>query len=315
MNASRNAWLGLALLGLIWGSSYLLIRIGIEQVPPFQLVFLRTAIAALGLNVVLKARGLSWPRDGRSLRAILILGIVNTVVPFTLITWGEKYIASSLAGILQGTAVLFSMLIAHFVFVDERLNGRKLAGCLIGFFGVAVLASRSGDDAQIGDTNMRMFGQLAVVAASLCYAIGGAVSRQALQGRIQPLMASAGAMTVATVLSGLVAYGLPGLAATPVSLSALRTPVAAAVIVLGIWNTFGAYLIYYALIEKLGAARTSMVAYIIPAVSLALGALFLHEPIDTPLLIGSALIVGGIALVSLKLGLPRKFLGSRVATS
>ena len=105
---NKQAWIGFWVLALIWGASYLFIRIGVTQIPPFQLVFIRTGIAAIGLNVVVYARGKRLPTDWRSISDLLFLGIVNTVFPFALITWGETHIESNLASILQGTTVLFA---------------------------------------------------------------------------------------------------------------------------------------------------------------------------------------------------------------
>ncbi len=102
----KRAWIGFWILGVIWGSSYLFIRIGVEQIPPFQLVFIRTAIAAVGLTVVVYLRGKRLPTEWHSIKALLFLGIVNTVIPFALITWGETHIESGLASVLQGTTPL-----------------------------------------------------------------------------------------------------------------------------------------------------------------------------------------------------------------
>src|SRR5262245_9474489 len=147
MMTTKQAWGGFWLLALIWGSSFLFIRIAVEQLPPFQLVFIRTGVAAIGLTSVVYLRGKRLPTDWRSIGDLLFLGTVNTVIPFALITWGETQIESGLASVLQGTAALFTLVLAHFTFADERISWRKLAGLLIGFLGVVVLASRSaGDD-------------------------------------------------------------------------------------------------------------------------------------------------------------------------
>ena len=195
-------------------------------------------------------------------------------------------------------------MIAHFLFADERITWRKVIGLLIGFLGVVVLASRSS-----GQTNtethatLHLFGQLAIVASSLCYAIGGAYSRKAMQNRLEPIVVAAGSMTVAALTTGLIAYGAPTLGgAAPVSLSQLTPNVLGAILALGLVNTFGAYLIFYSLVAALGAARTSMVTYIIPVVGLVLGALLIvGERVDFRLGIGALLIVGGIAIVNLNL--------------
>lgn len=300
---TKQAWASFWLLGLIWGSSYLFIRISVEQLPPFQIVFLRTAIAALGLLAVVYARGKRLPTDWRSIADLIVLGVLNTVLPFALITWGETRIESGLASVLQGTAALFSLVVAHFTFADERITPRKLAGLLLGFLGVLVLASR---DAGLGSLDLasapQLLGQLAVVGASLCYGLGGNYGRKAMQSRLEPIVVSAGAMLVAAVLSGAVAYAGPllGLAA-PVALGQIAPRVLGATLALGVINTFGAYLIFYSLVAALGAARTAMVTYVIPVVGLVLGALFLGELVDARLLFGAALILGGIGVVNLKL--------------
>lgn len=300
---NKQAWIGFWILALIWGSSYFFIRIGVEQVPPFQLVFIRTAIAAGGLTVVVYVRGKRLPTDWRSLADLLFLGIVNTVFPFALITWGETRIESSLASVLQGTAALFSLVIAHFTFADERITLRKIVGLVIGFLGVVVLAGRStGAAGAERNMTMHLLGQVAIILSSLCYALGGAYSRKAMQNRLEPIVTAAGAMIVAAITTGLIAYLSPPLGgAAPVSFGTLTPKVLSALLALGLLNTFGAYLIFYSLIATLGAARTSMVTYIIPVVGVALGALFLGEQVDLRLLIGAVLIIGSIAIVNLNL--------------
>lgn len=300
---AKQAWGGFWLLALIWGSSFLFIRIGVEQLPPFQLVFIRTGIAAIGLTIVVYLRGKHLPTDWRSVGDLLFLGVVNTVLPFALITWGETRIESGLASVLQGTAALFTLVIAHFAFADERITLRKLAGLVIGFLGVVVLASRStaGESIQ-NDATMHLLGQVAVIVASFCYALGGTYGRKAMQHRLDPIVVAAGSMAVASVLSGLIAYSAPEFGGAPaISLGQLTPTVLGAVLALGLVNTFGAYLIFYPLVSVLGAARTSMVTYVIPVVGLVLGAIFLGELVDVRLVIGALMIVGGIGIVNLKL--------------
>ena len=300
---TKQAWGGFWLLALIWGSSFLFIRIGVEQLPAFQLVFIRTGIAAVGLTIVVYLRGKRLPTDWRSIGDLLVLGVVNTVLPFALITWGEMHSESGLASVLQGTAALFTLVVAHFTFADERISLRKLVGLLFGFLGVVVLASRStvGDIVQ-SDATMHLLGQLAIIVASFCYALGGTYGRKAMQHRLDPVVVAAGAMTVAALLSGSIAWVSPLLGGpAPISLSLLTPSVLGAVLALGLVNTFGAYLIYYPLVSILGAARTSMVTYVIPVVGLVLGAIFLGELVDLRLVIGALLIVGGIGIVNLNI--------------
>jgi drug/metabolite transporter (DMT)-like permease len=312
---SKQAWGSFWLLALIWGSSFLFIRIGVEQLPPFQLVFARTAIAAVGFHIVIALRGKRIPTDWRSLGDLIFLGILNTVLPFALITWGEIRIESGLASVLQGTAALFTLIVAHFSFADERITIRKLAGLLIGFLGVVVLASRS---SEVGlapaDSSAHLLGQLAVIGASLCYAVGGTYSRKAMQQRLDPSVVAAGAMSVAAVVSGAIAYTSPLWGGpAPIGFGQLAPNVLGATLALGLVNTFGAYLLFYPLVAALGSARTSMVTYVIPVVGLLLGAIFLRESIDLRLIIGAALIIGGIGIVNLKIAALASWLQSAAA--
>lgn len=298
-STALRKWVGFWVLGLIWGSSFLFIRVGVEQLSPFQVVFIRTAIAAVGLNLLLLARGKHLPLNWRMLAPLLIIGIGNTTIPFALITWGEKSITSGLAATLQSAASLFTAVLAHFFFVDERLTPQKIAGLVIGFIGVMVLGSHSIIDGQIDVLLLASAG--AIVVASLFYAIFTIYSRKMIQNRYEPIVVSTGAMTFATISSGIcmvLAPLLNGQAATPLNL--VSSDVLLAVTLLGLINTFFAYIIYYWIVRELGAARSSMVTYITPGVGLALGALVLHEEIDWRLLAGAALIFCGIAFVNLR---------------
>lgn len=309
----QRAWTGFWILSLVWGASFLFIRIGVEQLSTFQLVFYRTGIAAIGLGAVAAWRGKAIPKDWASIRDLLILGIVNTVLPFALITWGEKAIDSGLASVLQATAALFAAPVAHFAFTDERLSSRKVIGLGVGFLGVIVLATRSGDAGVAADSgHLHLLGQLAVVVASFCYAIGGMHSRRAIQNRLDPIIAACGAMTVTAVITGLIAYGLPLVGGeAPAPLGSLTPRVAWSIVALGTINTFVAYLIFYSIIQTLGISRVSMCTYVIPVVGLILGTLVLDEVVDARLLIGSLMILASVGIVNLDL---RALLGRKAVS-
>ncbi|MCB0120948.1 MAG: DMT family transporter, partial [Caldilineaceae bacterium] len=251
--SKKQAWLGFWILSLVWGSSYFFIRIGVEQLPPFQLVFMRTGVAAIGLNIVIYARGKRLPTDWRGIRDLIVLGVVNTVIPFFLITWGEVRIESSLASVLQGTAALFTLIVAHFLFVDERITWRKLIGLLVGFCGVVILAGRSGSEVVTNvSRTMHLLGQLAIVGASFCYALGNTYGRKAMQSRLAPIVTAGGAMTVAAVVTGIITFTAPLWGGPPpLGLRELTPRVLGAALTLGLLNTFVAYLIYYSLIAAL----------------------------------------------------------------
>lgn len=300
--ARKQAWGAFWLLGLIWGSSFLLIGIGVKELKPMEVVFIRTAIAAVGLNALLVVRGIRYPPDGPTRRALIIIGIGNIAAPFTLITWGEQYIPSSIAGVLQSTAALFTLIVAHFVFADERITSRRILGIVIGFIGVVVLFSRRPDEGKVIAPIAMILGQLAIVAASLYYAVFTTYGRKIIRTRIEPLVISAATVTTGAVVSGILVVVAPMVNGTPpLALSSISLSTLAAVTVLGLLNTFVAYVFYYQIVRELGASIASMVTFVVPMVSLFLGTIINHEPFDALLGIGALLIFGGIGIVNLKL--------------
>jgi len=189
--------------------------------------------------------------------------------------------------------------LAHFTFADERITPQKVLGLLFGFAGVVVLASRSLSGQVAAPGREHLLGQLAIVLASFCYAVGGVYSRRAIQQRLTPIVVAAGTMTVTAAVAGVLAWVAPlAGGAHPAPVGTLSVKVIAAVLTLGLLNTFVAYLIFYSIIETLGASRASMVTYAIPAVGLALGTVFMNESFDTRLLVGAVMIVGSIGIVN-----------------
>lgn len=300
-------WAAFWLVALIWGSSFLLIRIGVEELSPFQVVFIRTGIAAVGLNLVLLLRGQRIPFNLRQLFPLFVIGIGNTTVPFALITWGEVTIDSGLAAVLQSSAAFFTMLIAHFVFHDEKLSLKKIVGLILGFVGVVTLASSSWASGTliVGE----LTGALAIVLASLFYALFTIYSRKQINARYDPTVVAAGAMTFAALSSGLLMILAPyfnGEPATP--LIEVSSNVLIAISLLGIVNTFVAYLMFYWVVQQLGAGRASMVTYVVPAVGLILGVIVLNEPLYWQILVGAALIFAGIAAVNISVSSVRRLI-------
>ena len=285
-------WGAFVLLGLIWGSSFLWIKIAVAETGPFMLVTFRLLFGLAGLLVLLALRRQAVPRDRKVLLAFLFMGFFNTALPFTLITWGETLIDSSLASILNATVPLFTILLAHFWLQDEKITAPRLAGLAVGFLGTVVLVSRDlGPDALRGS----LWGQLAVIAASVSYALGITFSRKHLRG--QPPMLQAG--MVLLIASGMMAI------ATPIVERPLNLPDTGlgwfAIAWLGLLGSCAAYMLFFYLINAWGPTRASMVTYVFPVIGLLLGIVFLNEPVDWRLLAGSALIVAGIVVVNLKL--------------
>lgn len=282
-------WAAFWLLGLIWGSSFLWIRIAVQEIGPFMLVALRVLIGVLGLALVAAVARPALPRAPRTYLAMAVLGLINTAVPFVLISWGETRIPSSLASILNGTVPLFTILIAHVALHDDRITLPRVLGLAVGFAGVVVLLSK---DLDPGTIHASLLGQGAVILAAIAYA-GASVFARTQVRNLAP---------VANAILPLIAADVFMWLALPVFESPVRFPVLpitwVALIWLGLLGSCIAYLLYFHLIRQWGPTRSTMVTYVFPLVGLILGILFLDEHADWRLIVGSALIVAGIGVVN-----------------
>jgi drug/metabolite transporter (DMT)-like permease len=289
-------WLVLSVLGTIWGASYMFIKIGVAEIPPFTFVSGRVLIAALVLLLAVRLRGFALPSFGRAWLPLVAMGIFNGVIPYTAITWGEQSISSGLAAILTGAMPIFTVILAHFLTHDERLTFSKVLGVLIGFGGVAVLfvpdLQPVLSKAEGNGLRMTFWGDLAVVGAAASYAIATLVARRYLLGTAH-MVASAGQLLSAAALMLPLSLAFDN----PLELRPSLAPLAS-LVTLAVLGTAVAYVMYYWLIERIGATGTSLVTYVIPVTALMWGALILGERFDVFALVGLALIIAGIGLVN-----------------
>jgi drug/metabolite transporter (DMT)-like permease len=278
-------------LSLIWGASFMFIRVADRQFNPAALVFFRVGLGAAVLVPVALARAGRGALD--QVRAawlpILLVGLINTAIPFLLFSWAETRIDSSLAAILQAAAPVFTVLIA-IRFAHERVSGLRWLGILAGFAGVALLVGSPGKGGTLAC--------LAVVLAALCYAVGSTISSRALGGT-EPLVIAAGSTVVATL--AVAPFGLTHL---PASVPGWKE--SASVATLGIVGTGLAYMILFALIRSAGAPRAILVTYLIPGIAVLYGALLLGEPVTAIALVGLVLILVGVALAGRGRAVPRR---------
>jgi drug/metabolite transporter (DMT)-like permease len=290
--SDRIDWALFALLGLAWGSSYLFIKIGVGSLPPFTLIAGRLGIGALVLGIVLRLAHEPLPRDRETYRKLAIMSVVNIALPFTLITFGERSIDSALAAILNSTVPLFTIVLAAATFHDEAITVNRLAGLAIGFIGVIVIVSGS----LTGSSEASILGELAMIGSSISYAVGNVYARRSVRG-LRPMIPAFFQVFLAFLWTGALALLLE----SPWTVRPAPDAVFA-VIWLGVVGSGFAYLIYFRLLRAWGATRTSMVAYLLPIVGIVLGAVVLGERIDARILLGTALVIGGIALVNSRRG-------------
>jgi len=298
----RLAWLSFWILGITWGSSFLFIKLSVAELPTLQVVFIRVFVAGVGLMLYNLVRGIRMPFTRESIVPLLILGITNNAIPFVLITWGEHHIDSSVASILQSSASLFTLVIAHFFFEDERMTPQRIAGMVVGFIGVMVLF---GINFNQGSFSWLVFlGQLSVVGASLFYASSITFSRKVLSrtgsAKIPSTMVAGVSMLSASLVIGIAMVLSPVFGGdAPLWFSQVSAQTTRSVLILAFYNTLFAYGIFYFIVASLGAARASMVTYVVPIVGLVLGVVFNNEPLTRNLIFGSLLIVSGIGIVNL----------------
>jgi drug/metabolite transporter (DMT)-like permease len=291
--SSRIDWLLFGLLGFFWGSSYLFIRIGVDAgLPPLTLVTLRLAIGFLLLaSVVIVARE-PLPRDLRTYGHLVVIAVLSVALPFSLISWAEQSVASSLAAVINGAIPLVVIVIAAVMLPDEPFTAPRVAGLLVGFVGVAILVGL--DPGVLSGTSL--LPALALLGSTTSYAAGGVWARRFLQG-LRPMVTAVFEVGFALVIAAIAATLLGGGIRLPT-----RTDAIFAVIWLGLLGSGLAFLIFFRLLGRWGATRTSLVAYLMPVVGLTLGAVVLHEPVDARLVFGTALVIAGIALVNRRFG-------------
>ncbi len=273
----------LLLLALIWGSSFMFIKVAVRDLSPATLILGRIGLAALVLAVVVPAlvgAGETLAEVRAHWHWLVVVGLLNTAVPFWLLSWGETRIDSGLASIIQASVPIFNAVIAFGFFHEQRVTGRPLVGVGIGFAGVALLVGAQPEG--------KILGALAVVGMAVCYAVGGLLVRRHLGGA-RPQVVAFGTSAVAAL------FVLPaGVAQAPATFPGWET--IGCVVILGVVGTAFAYLLFFSIIASAGAGYASLVTYLVPPVALAYGAIFLGEHVGAAALGGLALILGGVAL-------------------
>lgn len=293
---STRDWLKFTLLGVIWGSSFLWIKIGLREVGPLTLVTYRAASAALGLGIFLllnRRLNLRWSH----LLPFFILGVVNAAVPFALITWAELTITSGMASILNSTSPLWVILLGPLFLADEKVTWARTAGLLLGFAGVVVLMMRS-----LNGAVSPLPGVAAMLVATFCYALGAIFIRKNKAELSTEMRVFGQFSTAALVMLPAAALFEPPfeIPALPLTWTALLW--------LGLLGSALASILYFDLIKSAGPTRALLVTYIFPLVGVILGAIFLQESVSINLVIGGAMILAGIWIVNqgLPFGLAKK---------
>jgi drug/metabolite transporter (DMT)-like permease len=276
-------WFVFISLGAIWSSSFMWIKIAVQEVGPITLVAFRALFGLLFAIVVMSIQRVRWPRTWQEWFPLLVVGLTNVAIPFFLISWGEKAIDSAVASILDATVPLFTILMAHYFLRDDKITLPKVLGLVIGFAGIVVLMSKD-----IGASPSSLLGQAAVIVASLFYAISAVYVRKTTV-EVPGIVRSAGPLISATATMWLGAFffespvHIPQLGITWVSL-----------LFLGIFGSGLAFVMLYYLIHEIGPTRTTMVTYLFPLGGVILGVVVLHEQLTWQLILGAVLIIASL---------------------
>lgn len=292
MNKRLQAWTAFLFLGILaWGMSFLWIKVALRELGPVQLVTWRMAFGAAASWLIILLRRERITVRGKELAGTLLLGAFYSAIPITMISWAEMQIDSGLAGIINATTPLFTILFAHFFLHDEKITSARLSGFVVGFAGVVLLLS--GDLGPHG-FGSGLWGQLAVMTAAMLYGMCIVYARRYLKGQ-NPLHTSAILMTgaFATMLI-LSAFAKPHFVLPHEPLTWL------ACVWMGVLGLSLAYVAHFYLINHWGATRAALVTYVVPVTAVVLGVVFLSEYPGWNVFIGGALVTGGIALVNAK---------------
>ena len=284
---NRREWAMLVTLSVLWGGSFFFAEIALESLPPLTIVTLRVGLAAITLWLVVLALKLPIPNSPPIWIALLTMGLLNNVLPFSLIVWGQSQISSGLAAILNATAPLFGVIVAGILLRDESATPLKITGVVIGFAGVIVMMDLS------SIATSSLLAQLAILAAALSYACASVYGRRFKATGLNPILVAAGQVTGSTLLLLPIALWVDG----NDHYANVPTQVWAAIISLAVFSTAAAYILYFKLLASAGATNILLVTLLVPVSAILLGWLFLEESLQTPHIIGMAMIALGLSAI------------------
>ena len=282
-------WTMLVLLSMLWGGSYYFVEIALLEWSPLLIVGVRVFVASIVIWGIVLAAGLPIPRSLSAWMAFFWMGLLNNVFPFLLIVWGQKEIESGLAGILTAAAPIFSVIVAGVWLKDEPVTRPKLLGAVLGLIGVAVLI---GPNALAG-LDVNLLAQVAVLGAALSYAFAGVYARRFTRMNIDPIVAASGQLLMSSFIMILLVFTFD----SPAELIESSAKVWTVVIVMAIFSTALAYILYFRLLATAGATNAILVTLLIPVTAILLGAVFLDERLQWLHFLGMVVIALGLSVI------------------
>jgi len=282
-------WSLLVSLSMLWGGAYFFVGVAVEALPPFTIVLLRLVLGAIALNLVVLAKGLRMPAEPGVWLAFFSMGLLNNMIPYSLIVWGQTHIASGLASIFNATTPLFVVVIAHFLTHDERMTRGRVTGLCIGFAGVVLII---GPEALAG-LGTHILAQVAVLAAAMSYAFAAVHGRRFRELGVAPLVSATGQVTASAILL----LPLTVVVDRPWTLPMPEAGAWGAVAGLALLSTALAHILYFRVLATAGATNVLLVSFLTPASAIVLGTTLLGERLELEHFAGMALIGIGLAAI------------------
>lgn len=282
-------WIMLILLSMLWGGSFFFNAIALQDLPVLWIVTLRVGLAAAVLWIVAAAAGIAVPRSRQLWTWFLIMGLINNVLPFTLIVWGQTAITAGLASILNATTPFFGVVLAVLTFGDENVTRNKVVGVVVGFVGVAIMI---GPDV-LADLGQNVVAQFAVLTAAFLYAVAGIFGRRFHAAGVAPLVASAGQVTMSALILLPIVLFVDG----PIPLNNVGVDTWMSVAALALLSTALAYILYFRLLRSAGPINLMLVTLLIPVSAIVLGVFLLGETIRPIEIVGMSVIALALIII------------------
>ena len=289
MKMDAYDWVMLITLATVWGGSFLFNAILVAELPVITIVAIRVTVAALALWGFVRVTGRKIPTTPQVWGALLILGVLNNAIPFSLIVQGQTQITSGLASILNATTPFFTILVAGFFLTDERFSVLRVLGVVVGFSGVILMV---GPEA-LGGLGADFWAQLYALGAALSYGFASVFGRRFRELKVDPVMVATGQVTMSSLVLWPIALWIDG----PQDILGLSFNAAASMFGLAVLCTSFAYILYFRILERAGATNISLVTFLVPISAIILGVLVLGESIFIKEIIGMTLIGLGLAII------------------
>lgn len=284
-----TGWLLIGILSILWGGAFFLIEVGLRSYPPITLVFMRLVLAVPPMWIAMRLMGQRLPSEPRVWGLLAVVGALNCALPFILFFWGQQYLDSGYASILNATTPLWGVITAHFLTSDEKATPARILGVLVGMAGIIVMV---GPEAMKGLSN-NLLAQLACIVSTIFYSFAAIYGRRLSQTELTPMAVATGQ----TMMAALMMVPVVVLIDQPWTMAAPRLDSTLAGLTLALFSTALAYTLYFRLIDRSGASNAQLVAFLMPILAVILGIAFLGESLSGGQIAGAGLIAIGLAIL------------------